>query len=100
VLVTDQSHYPLHPTVLKSPIFPCLIFSFLFLLNMFFVFIIIKFYSCLIWSYRCLWATMWVLGIEPRSSGKAVSAFNWWAISIASFHLIKNHSISFHVFEF
>ena len=30
---------------------------------------------------RTLWATMWVLGIELRSSGRAVSALNPWAIS-------------------
>jgi hypothetical protein len=26
--------------------------------------------------YRWLWATMWVLGIELRTSGRAVSALN------------------------
>jgi len=34
--------------------------------------------------YRLLWATMWLLGIELRTSGRAVSAFNHWAISPAS----------------
>ena len=29
-----------------------------------------------IWSYRQLCVALWVLGIEPRSSGKVVSALN------------------------
>jgi hypothetical protein len=33
--------------------------------------------------YRLLWATMWLLGIEHRSFGRAVSALNHWAISPA-----------------
>jgi hypothetical protein len=33
--------------------------------------------------YRWLWATMWLLGIELRTSGRAVSAHNLWAISLA-----------------
>ena len=33
--------------------------------------------------YRWLWATMWLLGIELRTSGRAVSALNRWAISPA-----------------
>ena len=37
-----------------------------------------------IWShYRWLWASMWLLGIELRTSGRAVSASNCWAISPA-----------------
>ena len=35
--------------------------------------------------YRWLWATMWLLGIELRTSGKAVSSLNRWAISPARF---------------
>ena len=35
------------------------------------------------WSYRWLWATMRVLGTEPRSSGKEARAFNGWVISPA-----------------
>jgi hypothetical protein len=31
--------------------------------------------------YRWLWATMWLLGIELRTSGRAASALNCWAIS-------------------
>ena len=34
-------------------------------------------------SYRWFWAAMWVLGIEPVSSGRAVSAPNPWVISPA-----------------
>jgi hypothetical protein len=33
--------------------------------------------------YRWLSATMWLLGIELRTSGRAVSALNHWAISPA-----------------
>ena len=33
--------------------------------------------------YRWLWATMWLLGFELRTSGRAVSALNHWAISPA-----------------
>ena len=32
---------------------------------------------------RWLWATMWLLGIELRTSGRAASALNGWAISPA-----------------
>jgi hypothetical protein len=28
--------------------------------------------------YRCLWATMWLLEIELRISGRAASALNHW----------------------
>ena len=37
------------------------------------------------WGYRYLSATMWVLGIEPVSSGRAVSLFNHSAVSPAPF---------------
>ena len=33
--------------------------------------------------YRWLWATMWLLGIELRTSGRATGALNHWAISPA-----------------
>jgi hypothetical protein len=33
------------------------------------------------WSYRQLSATVWVLIIEPWSSGRAVRTLNHWAIS-------------------
>ena len=33
--------------------------------------------------YRWLWATMWLLGIELRTSGRAGTALNLWAISPA-----------------
>ena len=39
--------------------------------------------------YRWLWATMWLLGIERRTSGRTVSALKCWAISpalIIDFH--------------
>lgn len=35
--------------------------------------------------YRWLWATMWLLGIELRSSGRAASALNCWDISPAHY---------------
>lgn len=35
------------------------------------------------WSYRQSWTTIWVLGIEPRSFGRAASALKSWAISPA-----------------
>ena len=35
------------------------------------------------WNYRQLSAAMWVLGTEPRSSERAVSTLNHWAISPA-----------------
>jgi len=35
--------------------------------------------------YRWLWATMWLLGIELRTFGRAVSAPNHWAISPTRF---------------
>lgn len=34
-------------------------------------------------DYRQLWVPMWVLGLETGSSGRAASAFNYWAISPA-----------------
>ena len=36
------------------------------------------------WSHRCLWATMWMLGMEPRSSVWTVRALNLQVISLAS----------------
>jgi hypothetical protein len=33
--------------------------------------------------YRWLWATLWLLGIELSTSGRAVSAFTLWVISTA-----------------
>jgi len=40
------------------------------------------------WSYKQLRGAMWVLGIEPRSSGNSVSAFDHWAISPAPWVLV------------
>ena len=40
--------------------------------------------------YRWLWATMWLLGIELRTSGKAAGALNHWAISLAPLSSILN----------
>jgi hypothetical protein len=33
--------------------------------------------------YKWLWATKWLLGIELKTSGRADSALNLWAISPA-----------------
>jgi hypothetical protein len=34
-------------------------------------------------QYKWLWATMWLLGIELRTYGRAVSDLNCWGISPA-----------------
>lgn len=34
------------------------------------------------WSHRELWATVWALGIEPRSSGSVAGALNHWVPNI------------------
>jgi len=52
------------------------------------------------WSYRQLWAAMWLLGIEPGSSGGA--ALNHWAISsIPSYGICHLHNELFvHMYVF
>jgi hypothetical protein len=46
-------------------------------------------YSCLqtyqlsSFHYQWLWATMWLLGVELRTSGRAANALNCWTISPA-----------------
>lgn len=46
------------------------------------------------WSSRWLWAAIWVLGINPRSSARTVIAFNYWANSPAPswLVLVKNEA--------
>jgi len=44
--------------------------------------------------YRCQWATMLLLGIELRTSGRAVSAPNHWAISPPMFMFFKTTKLS------
>jgi hypothetical protein len=44
--------------------------------------------------YRWLWATMWLLGIELRTSRRAVGGLNHWAISPAPLPWISTHSRS------
>ena len=39
--------------------------------------------GCIRSHYRWLWATMWLLGSDLRTSGRVVSALNHWAISPA-----------------
>ena len=40
------------------------------------------------WSYTQLWAVVWVLGIEPGSSGRTASALNLWATSVSPKRII------------
>lgn len=40
---------------------------------------------CWNWSHRQLWHVMWVMRIEPTSSGRASSASNLWAIFLAPY---------------
>jgi hypothetical protein len=44
--------------------------------------------------YRWLWATMWLLGIELRTSWRTVSALNHWAISPAPLRAFQNKGIT------
>lgn len=37
------------------------------------------------WSDRWLWTALWVLGAEPRLSGRTVNAFDWGVISPAPY---------------
>ena len=39
--------------------------------------------------YRWLWANMWLLGIELRSSGRAARLLNYWAVSPAPNQFFK-----------
>jgi len=43
--------------------------------------------------YRWLWATMWLLGFELRTSERAVSALNHWAISPALLYIFQMYFI-------
>lgn len=36
------------------------------------------------WSYRWLWAAVWVLGTEPEYTGRTASALNSWAFCRSS----------------
>lgn len=47
------------------------------------------------WSYRQLWTVMWLLEIEPRTSGRTASVLNGWAISHASPNIILIFSFLF-----
>ena len=80
------STFPLPPSL---P--PKVITSFSFFIIYFYLMCIVFYlHTCLwgcqlpwSWSYRQLWTTMWLLGIELRTSGRAASALNRWAISPA-----------------
>jgi hypothetical protein len=48
------------------------------------------------WSYRCLWDNLWILGMEPESSGRAANPLNHWAFFLVSplslktvFHVVQ-----------
>ena len=70
---------------------PCLVFVFFNFLNYLLLFYVYWCFACMyicvegirFWSDRELWAAVWMLGIEPRSSGRSASALNYWAISPA-----------------
>lgn len=49
------------------------------------------------WSYKWLWATIWVLGTEPSSSAGAASASICWTISLALSCTIFDMSIQCYV---
>jgi hypothetical protein len=53
----------------------------------------------LIFHYRWLWATMWFLGFELRTFGRAVSALTHWAISPAPERVCSWVSVSRTAFE-
>lgn len=46
-----------------------------------------------------LWATMWMLGIKPQSSARAVSSLNWWAISPAPLPFKKKYLNKINLFK-
>jgi hypothetical protein len=45
-------------------------------------------------SYRWLWATKWVLEMEPGSSERTVSMFNPWVISLGQHRFLNWTKIS------
>ena len=48
------------------------------------------------WSYRHLLASMRMLGTEPQSSARAVSALNHRAISAATHVCVLKYDVSYH----
>lgn len=48
------------------------------------------------WSYRRLWAVLWVLVIVPGSFGRASYALNHWAISSTPTHFLLMKEILVH----
>lgn len=42
------------------------------------------------WSYRWLYANMWVLGTESKSSTRGTNAFNHWAIFLAPSYTLSD----------
>ena len=45
------------------------------------------------WSYRSLWAAMWVLETEPRCSARSATGLNLWAILPAPGTLFLSHFV-------
>jgi hypothetical protein len=50
--------------------------------------------------YRWLWTTMWLQGIELRTSGRAVSVLNCWAISPAPQIFVFNTDLIMNQYEY
>jgi hypothetical protein len=78
-----------------------LYFFLIFKKDFIYLFIICKYTVAVFRShYRWLWATMWLLGIELRTSGRAVSALNRQAISPALVPLflyrVMKHKLRWH----
>lgn len=51
------------------------------------------------WSYRQLWATVWLLGTEPRSSSRAANALNRWTVSSPVFKILIDEEQSKELFH-
>ena len=54
----------------------------------------IGFLLACMFSCRQFWAAIWLLGIEPRFSGRGVSALNHWCISPASHFIYSSLTAS------
>lgn len=46
------------------------------------------------WTCRCLWASMWVLGIDPKFSGRAASVLNYWGSPVPCCFLTQHRTTS------
>jgi hypothetical protein len=71
---------------------PYMFFIFCFLVYFYFMCIGVLYVCVSVWRSQIPWnwSYMWVRGVEPRSSGRAASALNVWAISSArAMHVFK-----------